>query len=261
MYAITSEYIAKRCKAFCSMHTETSKVTTFLVWGLVIVLLILSGVAYRVLASRLQLIADTPVRLPVPLSAFPSEIGSWVGTELPIPTTAREYMEKNFADDFFSRRYINSINKAWADVYVVYCSSRPGGILGHQPRICYPGFGWVHDGTERSRFVSRAGQEVPCLMHRFHKPEPAQEQTIVLNFYILNGQITADESDFSGPFGRRPNIARDPARYVAQVQISSILENSIRAAAENMTDLILDYLPDRNGQIKHTADRKQRADF
>ena len=72
---------------------------------------------------------------------------------------------------------------------------------------------------------------------------------IVASFYILNGQITSDESDFSGPLGRRPNIAGDPARYVAQVQISSVLENSIRTAAEEIADLILTFLPDRNGKV------------
>jgi len=71
-----------------------------------------------------------------------------------------------------------------------------------------------------------------------------------LNFYILNGQITTDENDFSSPFGRRPNIAGDPARYVAQVQISSVLENSIRTIAKDITDLVLDYLPDQNGTVK-----------
>jgi len=232
------------------MHIRTSKLRTCLVWGLAIVLLILSGVAYRVLASRLQFIVDKPVNLPVPLSAFPSEIGNWVGTDLAIPATAREYMEKNFADDFFSRRYINSINKAWTDVYVVYCSSRPGGILGHQPRVCYPGFGWIHDDTEPAYFVTQAGRHIPCLMHRFHKPAPTYEETFVLNFYILNGQITTDERTFSSPLGRRPNISGDPARYVAQVQISSVLENSIRAAAQEITDLILDFLPDMYGRIR-----------
>jgi hypothetical protein len=176
------------------------------------------------------------------------KINNWVGTDLSIRSTTREYMEKNFADDFLSRRYINSTN-AWVDVYVVYCSSRPGGIVGHQPRICYPAGGWIHDGTEPSRFISRAGRQIHCLIHRFHKPAPTYEQTIVASFYILNGQITSDESDFSGPLGRRPNIAGDPARYVAQVQISSVLENSIRAAAADMTDVILDFLPDKNGMV------------
>jgi len=66
----------------------------------------------------------------------------------------------------------------------------------------------------------------------------------------LNGQITTDESDFSSPLGRRPNIAGDPARYVAQVQISSVVENSIRTAAKEITDLILDYLPDEKGEVR-----------
>jgi hypothetical protein len=78
----------------------------------------------------------------------------------------------------------------------------------------------------------------------------------VLNFYILNGQITNDENYFSGPFGRRPNIAGDPTRYVVQVQISSVLENSIRTVAKDMTDLILDYLPDENGKVR-AADSKR----
>ena len=76
------------------------------------------------------------------------------------------------------------------------------------------------------------------------------DQIVVLNFYILNGQFTTEENDFSGLLGRRPNIAGDPARYVAQVQISSVLENSIRAAAKDMTDLILNFLPDKNSTVK-----------
>jgi len=140
----------------------------------------------------------------------------------------------------------------------VYCSSRPGGILGHRPRVCYPGGGWIHDGTEPSQFISTSGKQIPCLIHRFHKPAPTYDQKVVLNFYILNGQITTNESDFSGIFGRRPNIAGDPARYVAQVQISSVLENSIREAAKDMTDLILDYFPDENGEVRAEV-RGQRS--
>ncbi len=76
------------------------------------------------------------------------------------------------------------------------------------------------------------------------------DQKVVLNFYILDGQLTADENDFSGPLGRRPNIAGDLARYVAQVQISSALENSIRTIAKDITDLVLDYLPNENGKVR-----------
>ncbi len=232
------------------------KTPLWFVWILAVLLLVSAGVTYRVLASGLTRVLDAAITLPVPLSSFPLEVGNWVGGDLSIPNTTREYMEKNFADDFVSRRYIIDATKAWADVYIVYCSSKPGGILGHRPRVCYPGYGWILDSTESLNFISRAGRQVPCLIHRFHKPSPMNDQKVVLNFYILNGQLTADENDFSGLFGRRPNIAGDPARYVAQVQISSVLENSIRTAAKDMTDLILDFLPDRNGRVR-AADSKQ----
>jgi hypothetical protein len=92
-------------------------------------------------------------------------------------------------------------------------------------------------------------------------PAPAYEQKVILNFYVLNGQLTADESDFSGLLGRRPNIAGDPARYVAQIQISSVLENSIRTMAKDITDLILDYLPDQNGDIVATRVTSSLSSF
>ena len=250
MYQIGQRYLVKTPKVFYSMRASRSKTPLWLVWILAVLLLIFSGVTYRVLASSLKRAFDTPIKLPVPLSAFPTNIGNWSGGDLTIANTTKEYMEKHFADDFLSRRYINDVTKSWADIYIVYCSSRPGGILGHRPQVCYLGFGWIHDSTVLSQFISRSGRQIPCLIHRFHKPAPKYDQTVVLNFYILNGQLTADEKDFSGIFGRRPNIAGDPARYVTQVQISSVLENSVRSLARDITDLVLDYLPDKNGKIQ-----------
>ena len=71
-----------------------------------------------------------------------------------------------------------------------------------------------------------------------------------LSFWVLNGQITLSEDEFSGLFGRRPNISGDPARYVAQVQISSALEHSARSAASDVIDTLLTFLPDRNGEVR-----------
>jgi predicted nuclease of predicted toxin-antitoxin system len=233
------------------MCGTAGKTPVWFVWILAILLLVSTGIAYRVLGSHLKLTTETSIRLSVPLSAFPSKIGNWVGSDIPIPATTREYMEKNFADDFFSRRYVNSADKTWVDVYVVYCSTRPGGILGHRPGVCYPVHGWLHDNTETSQFISQYGRRIDCLVQRFRQPAPALDEVIVLSFYVRNGQITTKESDFSGLlFGRKPNIARVPSRYVAQVQISSVLESSVRKAAREVTDLVLDFLPDENGKVR-----------
>ena len=232
--------------------TRLAKISTSLVLGLSLVLLILSGVAYRVLASHLKLIVKTPIELPVPLIAFPARIGAWVGKDVPIPPNIQRVAGN---DDFLNRVYINESANQWANIYIAY-SARPRTMLGHRPEICYVGGGWIRDGTQRSEVISNSGRSIPCLVHRFHMPAPSYEERVVLNFYILNGQITNDESGFSGVGWRTPNIAGNTARYVAQVQISSILENSIRAAAKEMTELILDFFPDENGSVR-AADSKQ----
>ena len=218
-------------------------------WVLAALVLIVSGIAYQVMAARMRSFFAAAGKQLAPFSAMPMNIGDWVGTELSIPLTTREYMERNFADDYVSRRYVNSRPGTWADVYVVYCSSRPGGILGHRPGVCYPNSGWAADSTEESEITTGLGRRVPCLIHRFHKPSSLQE-TVVLNFYVVNGTVTTSERGFSGLLDKRPNIEGNPARYVAQVQISSIVENSIRQAAADMTDTIMDFLPDANGQVR-----------
>jgi hypothetical protein len=230
--------------------TAVVKKPVWCAWALAILLLVSAGMIYRVSAHHLKLLGVGSIALPVPLSDFPRKINGWVGSDLFIRSTTKEYMERNFADDFISRRYINSATKAWADVYIVYCATRPGGILGHQPLVCYPANGWIHDITERYKFITLSGRQISCLIHRFHKPAPTHEQIIVLSFYVLNGRITTDEKKFSGIFGRRPNLSGDVGRYVAQVQISSVLENTVRAIVKDIADLVLDYLPDKDGKVQ-----------
>jgi hypothetical protein len=217
---------------------------------LAFVLLIGAGVTYRVIASGLRNIHDNPIRLPVPLSGIPIQIGPWVGQETPLPTPTDEYMKSNFADDYVSRRYTNATDGVWANVYVVYCSSYTSGLLGHNPDVCFPAHGWVHDHTTPTQITTRSGQTMECLSHQFHRPPPDYRQVSVLSFYVLNGQITLRERDFSGVFDRTPNVSGNPARYVAQVQISSAFEPSARSAAGNLVDTILTFLPDRHGFVK-----------
>ena len=233
---------------YCAKQTKLGKVSMPLVLVFSLVLLILSGIAYRVLASRLKLVVETPIELSVPLSAFPAQIGGWVGKDVAIPPNIQRVAGN---DDFLNRLYINKSTNQWANIYIAY-SARPRTMLGHRPQVCYVGGGWIHDGTEHAEVISNSGRKIPCLIHRFHMPAPGYEERVVLNFYIVNGQLTNDEGGFSGVGWRTPNIAGNAARYVAQIQISSVLENSIRVAAKDMTELILDFFPDENGDVRVT---------
>ncbi len=215
-----------------------------------VIVLFTSGAVYRHFAPQWQGTGLDPIRLPVPLERFPRTIDDWISRDLPIATITQRYMRQHFADDYISRHYIHTQTRTWADLYVVYCSSRPAGILGHKPGVCYPAHGWIPDETLPSEVVTKRGHKIPCLIHRFHKPAPAYAEIVVLSFYVVNGRISIDQRAFSNLMGRNPNISGDPAKYVAQIQISSILENSIRLAAEDMIDTILDIIPDPNGLVR-----------
>ena len=137
VYSFKTKLTSDTGKVSRPIRGGSGKALMWIVWILSVLLLISAGIAYRVPAERIRRLGEDPIALPVPLSEFPIKVGDWVGRDIGIRSTTKEYMQDNFADDFFSRRYDSSAGKGWADVYVVYCSSRPGGILGHRPSVCY----------------------------------------------------------------------------------------------------------------------------
>ena len=246
MFTRRVDYLTKIRQSNHLKCFDAGGISLSLVLLLAFVLLISAGVAYRILASRLEIVTSTAISLPVPLSAFPMQIGNWQGKDVPIPENIQRVAGN---DDFLNRVYINETTNQWANIYIAY-SGRPRNMLGHRPDICYVGGGWVHDSTDESSFVSSYGRDYTCLIHRFHMPAPRTDQIVVLNYYILNGQITADDSGFSGVSMRTPNIAGDPARYVTQIQISSALENATRSLAYDAADIVMKYFPDVNGIVE-----------
>jgi hypothetical protein len=231
---------------FRDKRTRKVNIYTLIVWFLAFILVAASGLTYRVLTLHLKHITETPLVLPIPLSSVPTELGTWAGKDVPIPQNIQRVTGN---DDFINRLYINNLNNEWVNVYIAY-TARPRTMLGHRPEVCYVGGGWVLDSTQPAQVISVGGRKIPCQIHNFHRPSPESEQITVLNFYIVNGCLTSDESVFSGLGWRTPNIAGNPARYVAQVQISSVLENSVRRAASDMTEVIRDFFPDENGKLK-----------
>ena len=215
-------------------------------WLISFLLLLISGMVYRTVVTHLEDSLSLPVTLPVSLAVFPTQIGEWTGEDVSIPENVIRIAGN---DDYIYRIYRNRQTGHWVNVYVAY-SGRPRTMVGHRPDVCYGAAGWICEVTIHSEFQSSDLDPVPCLIHRFRKPGPGGTEIVVLNYYILNGQITNNEDGFSGLGWRTPNISGDPARYVAQVQISASLESQVRLAAARMTDLICDFLPDQNGFVK-----------
>lgn len=208
------------------------------------VVLVASGLGYRVVAAHLDRLGKA-IRLPVPLANIPMEVGPWRGEDVPM---SQAVLKVAGNDDYVNRRYMNEAAGAGVNLYVAY-SGDPRTMLGHRPQVCYPAAGWQHEYTTRIEITSSRGTVVPCLLHRFHMAGEAAGSVVVLNFYVLNGKVTDDEGTFSGAAWRLPNISGDIARYVTQVQISSVLEKSVRDAAADFIDVVLKYLPEVEGVV------------
>lgn len=215
-------------------------------WVFAAAMLIFSGIFYRSVAVRLEIISDTPIELDNPLSSFPLEVGNWHGQDRQLSASVIKVAGN---DDFLNRLYINERTGQWANIYVAY-TARPGTMLGHRPQICYVGSGWVHDSSEKTHITSISGRKIDCLIHRFHKPPPDFGEVVVLNYYILNGTLTSEEDKFAGIGFRSPNIEGNAARYVAQIQVSSVVENSVRTAAADLADLIINFFPTKRESVK-----------
>jgi EpsI family protein len=192
------------------------------------------------------------IELPVPLARFPASLGEWRGRDEPL---SEEVQQIAGNDDFLNRIYSNAATGETAGLYVAY-SARPRTMIGHRPQVCYTGAGWVHDSTGESIITTAAGASIECLVHAFHKAELSGASIVVVNYYVLNGVVTNREKEFAGVGWRMPNIAGDPAWYVAQVQISARSEASAKKLAAETAPLILDYLPDADGKVRaaETAD-------
>ena len=228
------------------MYETEQRSRELIAWTTAFLLLIGSGFAYRTVAAKLHVLSSTPVSLPVSLSRLPKFIGTWEGKDIPLSLTIQRVAGN---DDFVNRRYKNRAENAWANVYVAY-TARPRTMKGHRPQVCYPAAGWILNNTEVIEVISSSGRQVSCLMHQFSKSTTGSRSVIVVNYYVLNGEITCNESAFSGVAWRTPNIRGNSARYVAQIQISSSLESYARLAAEEMIEPILAYLPDKDGVVR-----------
>ncbi len=194
-----------------------------------------SGVLYRLSAERLDSLSLVRVLPAIPLQDLPYQIGQWEGVDVPISETVLKVAAN---DDYVSRLYVNRNRNMKASLYVAY-TAEPRRMLGHRPMVCYVASGWIHDGTQQTQVETPAGQEIPCRVHRFHKPGLAYQDVVVVNYYVVNGKLRSDHKSFSGIRWRRPQITNGRPDYVAQIQTMSDSEQASRSLAIELSDHLL----------------------
>ena len=214
---------------------------TFIVFSaIVVVLLLSSGGVYRKTASYFHALSEIKAYPAIPFEEFPMHFGPWQGYPLTISETVLKVAAN---DDYLSRVYVDQNRRLQASVYVAY-TAEPRRMLGHRPRVCYTGGGWIHDGTQEDTIVTTGQREIPVLIHQFHRPGLDYQQVTVVNYYVVNGTVTSDHTSFSGLRFRRPKVTNGRAAYVAQVQISSSSETAAKILAQELSDEFFRYLPE-----------------
>jgi hypothetical protein len=198
-----------------------------------------SGTVYRVWAQKLDALSQIKVLPSIPFDQFPKTIGNWQGEDVPISETVLKVAAN---DDYVHRFYVNNMQRQNGSLYVAY-TAEPRRMLGHRPRVCYVGNGWIHDGSEDYRIETSSGRTINALLHRFHRPGLDYQNIIVINYYVINGVPTSNHKDFSGLRWRRPKKSDGRMDYVAQVQISSISESAAKTMAAEMSDPVFFHLP------------------
>jgi EpsI family protein len=201
-----------------------------------------SGLVYRHYAEQWQRLLAQPVKLPTPLKAFPMQVGDWQGRDVEMSEAVKKIAGN---DDYISRAYVNSKTGQTVYLYVAF-SGRPRNMRGHRPQVCYKGAGWNNTASDRVAVDLADGRRMEAMIHRFDRVTPSRQAVAVLNYYVVNGQVTLTEEAFTSLGFRTPNLSGDLARYVAQVQISGEQDSAILAAARDLCGPLGRFLPGPN---------------
>ncbi|HOA75808.1 MAG TPA: EpsI family protein [Phycisphaerae bacterium] len=177
--------------------------------------ILIGGASYRWLDHEIN--STEPIRLDRPLSDLPLNVGEWKGTELQM---SQRVLEVAGCDDYIYRRYTDDASRRQIDLYVAY-AARPAKMLGHRPEVCYPTHGWTPGEVRKESLTLDDGTTFEYLIRTVSHGERPNEKMVVLNYYILEGRIVTNWTDFWGPKYRMPNLSRDPSFYVAQTQVTA----------------------------------------
>lgn len=193
-----------------------------------IFLMFVFGLGHRILANRLISSEDMPPISPDALAKFPMEIGSWKGREAPLE---ENIIEATDTDAHISRNYFrnNDTERVW--LYVAF-GQRARDLMPHRPEVCYIGAGWTLSGRIKTVELSlEDGTKLPCRIMQFKKGSLDQKKNMILDYYIVDGELCSDVSLLRSKIWRGAGAVN----YTAQIQIFALLPaNQVSDSTEEM---------------------------
>lgn len=198
-----------------------------------IILMVVSGLIYRVVASPAKRIPLDPNTL----SGFPFQIGDWVGEEVPIDPDIEDAMD---VDSYVSRRYVRADGGASISLYMP-CGTDIAQLLQHIPENCYVGAGWTLTSHRIEELSFGEESVLTGRIVQFARSGLDMRKLVLFHFLIADGEYFTSFSAVAKAKGWR-HFAE--VEYAAQVQIvSSADSQSIEAATQSVLDFVRDAYP------------------
>jgi len=115
------------------------------------------------------------------LTSFPSLVGSWAGTDLPIPSDVRQSLGRG---EFLLRAYKDeAVPAPDIDLYVAYWPDQQAGQRRHLPVNCLVGSGWSLLESDTATLAGTA----PFEVNRYLIAKGSERQ-LVLFWYWARGR-------------------------------------------------------------------------
>jgi hypothetical protein len=129
-------------------------------------------------------------------------------------------------DAHINRRYSRH-NGSESILLYVACGVKARDLMPHRPEVCYTGAGWTLIDKRSMELPLSDGMELPCMALQFSRGTLNTKKTILLNYYIVDGQYCRDVSLLRFKAWRGSGTVR----YVAQIQIVASTTANLNAAS------------------------------
>jgi EpsI family protein len=195
------------------MKTSEVQPVKRLPFVLALVVLVVTGVAYRAAAVYFGRSAEGAALPPGALSGLPLRIGEWEGREISMDEAI---VRRTDTDALLNRAYTRRAGTEHVGLFLAY-GVRARDLMPHRPEVCYPGQGWTYHGTEELTLDLGGGSRLPCRICRFTRGGLSDSEVNVLNYYIVDGEYCPDVSLLRSKGWR----GTGSIRYMAQIQIAA----------------------------------------
>jgi EpsI family protein len=197
-------------------------------------LMLISSAAYRVLAARLAAPVNTTLLSPAALERLPLQIGGWTGREAPLDEAV---VRATDTDAHVSRIYSRHNTSENISLYIAY-GVRARDLMPHRPEVCYTGAGWTLIDKRSMELPLSDGMKLPCMALQFSRGTLNTKKTVLLNYYIVDGQYCRDVSLLRSKAWRGSGTVR----YIAQIQIVASATSNLTAdsAARIISDFAVE---------------------